>query len=45
LNLAPTYVFISRANYTSYFTLLGVVWLSVIPLYVASKKAVDIDKT
>jgi len=31
LNLVPTYIFISRADYQSYFTLLGTLILSVIP--------------
>jgi len=37
-NLAPTYVFISQANYASYFVLLGTVLLFLIPLFLMSKK-------
>jgi len=37
-NLAPTYVFISQANYTNYFTLLGTALLFLIPLYIVSKE-------
>jgi len=38
LNLAPTNIFISNANYTSYFTLLGLVWILIIPLYLIAKR-------
>jgi hypothetical protein len=38
INLAPTYIFILHADYTSYFILLGIVLLSLIPLYLISKK-------
>jgi len=38
INLAPTYIFISHADYTSYLILLGIVLLSLIPLYLISKK-------
>lgn len=37
VNLAPTYIFVSQANYTGYFILLGIVVLSLIPLYLISK--------
>jgi MFS family permease len=37
-NLAPTYVFLGRADYASYFILLGVILLFSVPLYVAAKK-------
>jgi MFS family permease len=36
-NLTPTYIFIKDANYTSYFMLLGIVSLSLIPVFLASK--------
>jgi MFS family permease len=39
INLAPTYIFISKANYTSYFILLGVVSLFLIPFFIASKRS------
>jgi MFS family permease len=32
-NLAPTYAFISKGNYQSYFMLLGVVALALVPIY------------
>jgi MFS family permease len=38
INLVPTYVFISKADYASYFMLLGVVSLFLIPFFIASKK-------
>ena len=38
INLVPTYLFISEANYSSYFMLLGSVSLLLIPLYVLSKR-------
>ncbi len=38
LNLAPTYLLMSEASYSSYFLLLGVVSLFLIPLYVLSKR-------
>jgi len=38
LNLAPTYVFMSTANYANYFRLLGVATLFLIPIYVFSKR-------
>jgi len=38
INLVPTYIFISEVNYASYFILLGVVSLFLLPLYIASKK-------
>ena len=38
INLAPTYIFISKADYASYFMLLGVVSLFLIPFFIASKK-------
>ncbi|MEM3458451.1 MAG: MFS transporter [Candidatus Bathyarchaeia archaeon] len=38
LNLAPTNIFISTANYTNYFTLLGLVWLLLIPIYLIAKR-------
>jgi MFS family permease len=37
INLVPTYVFISEANYTSYFVLLGVVSLLLIPFLLHPK--------
>jgi len=37
VNLAPTYIFVSQANYAGYFILLGIVILSLIPLYLISK--------
>lgn len=40
INLAPTYIFISEVNYASYFILLGVVSLFLLPLYIASKTSV-----
>jgi MFS family permease len=39
INLAPTYIFISKADYTSYFMLLGVVSLFLIPFFIASKRS------
>jgi hypothetical protein len=39
VNLAPTYIFVSQANYTGYFILLGIVILSLIPLYLISKNS------
>jgi hypothetical protein len=36
-NLTPTYIFIKDANYTSYFMLLGIVSLSLIPVFLAPK--------
>lgn len=38
INLAPTYIFISKADYRGYFTLLGAVILLVIPFLVYSKR-------
>lgn len=38
INLAPTITFISQADYTSYFRLLGLIALCLIPLYVLSKR-------
>jgi MFS family permease len=38
LNLAPTYIFLSVSDYASYFALLAIVCLSLIPLYVISTK-------
>lgn len=38
INLAPTYVFITSADYASYFRLSGVVLLFMIPLCVASER-------
>jgi MFS family permease len=38
LNLAPTYLFISKADYASYFQLLGLVLPAMIPFYIASKR-------
>lgn len=38
INLAPTYIFISQANYASYFILLGVVSLFLIPFFIVSRK-------
>lgn len=37
INLAPTYIFISKENLQGYFTLLGALILSVIPILVYSK--------
>ncbi|MEM0095665.1 MAG: MFS transporter [Candidatus Bathyarchaeia archaeon] len=37
INLVPTYIFISKADFQSYFTLLGTLILSVIPILVYSK--------
>jgi MFS family permease len=37
-NLAPAYVFVTSGDFRSYFTLVGVVLFSMIPLFVASKK-------
>jgi MFS family permease len=37
VNLTPTYIFMSQADYTSYFILLGTILLSLIPLYLISK--------
>jgi MFS family permease len=39
INLAPTCIFISKADYTSYFMLLGVVSLFLIPFFIASKRS------
>ena len=39
INLAPTYIFISKADYTSYFMLLGVVSLFLIPFFIVSKRS------
>jgi hypothetical protein len=36
-NLAPTYIFVANENYTSYFTLLGIASLFLIPICVAIK--------
>jgi len=38
INLVPTFVLISEANFASYFMLLGMISLSLIPFYFASKK-------
>jgi len=38
INLAPTFIFISEANYANYFIFLGVVSLFLIPFLAASKK-------
>jgi len=40
-NLAPTYLFIARNDYTSYFTILGFFALLLIPIYIASKMCKD----
>lgn len=37
INLVPAYIFISRADYQSYFTLLGTLILSVIPFLAYGK--------
>jgi MFS family permease len=37
-NLVPTYFLISQANYTGYFSLLGTLLLSLIPLYLIVRK-------
>jgi len=37
MNLIPTYIFISVGNYKSYFTLLGALILSIVPLLAYSK--------
>jgi hypothetical protein len=39
INLAPTYILISKADYASYFMLLGVVSLSLIPFFIGSKRS------
>jgi MFS family permease len=40
-NLIPTYFFVSDANYTGYFILLGIIVLSLIPLYLATSNTID----
>lgn len=42
LNLVPTYIFMSKGDYTSYFALLGTVAVLLIPLYVISRKRIPI---
>ena len=37
-NLAPTYVFLGRTDYASYFNLLALILLLSVPLYVAAKR-------
>jgi MFS family permease len=38
LNLAPTLIFVPEVNYVSYFALLGLVLISMIPLCIVSKR-------
>lgn len=38
INLVPTYVLISETNYSSYLMLLSLVSLSLIPIYILSKR-------
>lgn len=38
MNRAPKYIFVSKADYTSYFTLSGLVSLFLIPLYITPKR-------
>ncbi|MEM3730201.1 MAG: hypothetical protein QW667_04700 [Candidatus Bathyarchaeia archaeon] len=38
VNLAPTFIFLSNANYSSYFILLGIFSLLLIPLFILSQK-------
>jgi MFS family permease len=42
INLAPTSIFISKADYSSYFILMGIVSLLLIPFFVASKRSKQI---
>jgi hypothetical protein len=37
-NLAPTYVLLGRADYASYFNLLGLILVFLIPLYASAKR-------
>jgi hypothetical protein len=37
-NLAPTYVFLGKTDYASYFNLLALILLLSVPLYVATKR-------
>lgn len=41
VNLAPTYTLISKNDYVSYFTLLGLSSLLLIPFYIKSKRVID----
>ena len=42
LNLAPTYVFASEGSYSTYFVLLGIVSLSIVPFFsLVQKRQVD----
>lgn len=45
INLAPTYVFITGENYTSYFALLGAFALILIPIFVLFKSRIDKKQT
>jgi MFS family permease len=38
LNLMPTYLFVSGANYSSYFVFLGIVSLILVPFYILSRR-------
>ena len=40
ISLVPTYIYISQSNYVEYFILMGVASLSLIPLYLISKKEI-----
>jgi O-antigen/teichoic acid export membrane protein len=37
-NLAPTYVFLGRTDYASYFNLLGLILVLLIPVYASAKR-------
>lgn len=40
ISLVPTYIYISQLNYVVYFILMGAISLSLIPLYIASRKEI-----
>jgi MFS family permease len=45
LNLIPAYVFVSQANYTGYFALLGIITPVLIPLYIVSRRNSNSEKS
>jgi hypothetical protein len=45
VNLVPTYLLVSQANYAGIFAFYGLVTLFLIPLYVATKRSQNISHT
>jgi hypothetical protein len=45
VNLVPTYLLVSQANYAGIFAFYGLVTLFLIPLYVAAKRSQNISHT